>query len=108
MSLPTGSWNVNGNGFLGTLSIDSIDANGNVSGTVFNERMQGFWDESAQKLTFTRVINQADPSTMQIYTGCMFQNANTFTIAGTFQAFSGTGANPMRSVFGWFAQHPTT
>ena len=106
MSLPTGDWSINANGYRGKLSIQSVDGNGNVAGTVYSENIQGFWDDAAKRLTFTRVINQADPSTTQVYAGHMFQSDNTLTIAGSFQAFSGTGANPMRSVLGWFAQHP--
>jgi hypothetical protein len=105
MSLPTGSWTINGNGVAGTMSIDSVDANGNVKGTVYGDAIQGFWDEPTQKLTFERVANPPDPSTMQFYVGYAFQDGGALTIAGSFQAFSGSGANPMRSVFGWFAQH---
>jgi hypothetical protein len=107
MSLPTGSWSIDANGFQGTLSIDSVDDNGNVKGSAYGNPIQGFWDEIAQKLSFTRTINPADPSTLQIFTGYMFQSGGSFTVAGSFQAFSGAGAVPTRSVLGWYAQHPT-
>jgi len=112
MSLIRGVWNINANGFEGQLNIASVDAQGNLNGTVFGNPIRGFWDENAQKITFLRVINAADPTTLQVFTGFRFQNPQnpepgrnvTHTLAVFFEAFSGTGATAQRSLFGWFAQ----
>ena len=105
MSLPTGSWNLDGNGFPGTLTLDSVDNNGNVKGSAYGNAIFGFWDDAAQKLTFMRVIDPSNASSMQLYTGCFFTSAGTPTLAGTFQAFSGSGGTPLHQVFGWYARH---
>lgn len=105
MTIPKGSWKINGNGFPGTLSVDSVDNNGNVKGSVYGNAIFGFWDDPAQKLTFMRVVDPSNPSSMQLYTGYLFTSAGTPTLAGTFQAFSGGGGTPLRPMFGWYAQH---
>lgn len=110
MPLPTGVWFLNGNSFTGDLTINSVDANGNLSATVYGgEQTTGFWDEAAQKITFLRIINAADPSTSQVFTGYLFQNVNAegnidYHLAGSFEAFAGTGAVAQRILYGWFAR----
>jgi len=107
--LPTGNWNINGNGFRGDLVINSVDSAGRITGTVYNgQTIIGFWDESSQKITFMRIIEPSDPSTFQIFTGYLFRNCDTggclYTLAGSFEAFAGTGAVAQRTLYGWFAQ----
>jgi len=106
-SLPVGTWKINGNGFKGELVIASVDAQGKVSGTVYGNPIQGFWDEDARRITFTRGNNATSPSRVQIYTSYMFRNNagsdSEFTLAGYFEAFSGMGGTAQRNVFGWFA-----
>src|SRR3954452_20377986 len=60
-----GTWDVNANGFKGVLSIPSIDAQGNLGAncTIYGQRIFGFWNASAQMLTFMRIITASDPST---------------------------------------------
>lgn len=101
MALPTGNWQINGNGWPGTLAL-SVDGNGNVTGTVYGNPIQGFWDDAAQKLMFLRSPN-SDPSTGQIYTGYLFKRDSTYTLAGSFQGFAGSGGVATRAVWGWFA-----
>lgn len=104
-TLKIGNWKINGNGFEGALAINQIDASGNLIGsTVYGHEMIGFWDEDARKITFIRVIDKSNPSSFQIYTGYLMSN-NTM-IAGSFQAFQGTGATAQCSVCGWFATSP--
>ena len=111
MSLPTGTWKINGNGFEGNLNIDSVDAKGTLSGNVFGQPIEGFWDEVSQKIIFMRIITPNDPSTFQIYTGYLFQNPQrptpgqdiTHTLTGFFEAFAGTGAVAQRTLYGWMA-----
>jgi hypothetical protein len=65
MTLPLGNWDIDGNGFRGTLTINGVDAAGNLNASVVFESPEaqqaiGFWDEASQKITFVRVINQDD------------------------------------------------
>jgi hypothetical protein len=109
------TWKINGNGYKGDLVISSVDSAGRVSGTVYgNEIRDGFWDEDAQKITFTRITQADDPSTFQKYTGYLFKNPIgspgpgediTYTLAGYFEALSGTGGTPERPLYGWYAQY---
>jgi len=109
MALPSGAWTLNANGFVGDLTVVSVDANGNLNATVFGgQQTIGFWDDVSQRISFIRVSNPNDPSTIQVYTGYLFQNRSgnnaTYTLAGFFEAFAGTGANAQRVVYGWYAQ----
>ena len=115
MSLPTGAWNINANGFTGTLHVAGVDGNGNVTGNVhfINEAANdlsgvALWDEAAKKLTFIRKINPADASTFQIYTGYFYATNHTVpagpaSLSGSFEAFRGTGGTSSRGLFGWSA-----
>ena len=77
---------------------------------MFSHRILGLWDEGSQKLAFIRIVAADNLSTFQIYTGYLFTNPegipHTSTIAGSFEAFSGTGATPQRMVYGWYAHGP--
>ena len=110
---PTGTWAVNANGFAGTMVL-SVDAAGNVTGSLLGNPVKGLWSESAQRLVLYRAINGTTSSTppelIQIYTAYMFPaSAGNPTgpkrLAGEFQAFAGTGATGPRNVFGWYASH---
>src|SRR6185369_9584985 len=104
MSLPVGAWRIDANGFSGQLNIAGVSAQGDVTGTlhmnsepVNNLNGVAFWDDTAKKITFMRVINPAQPGTFQIYTGYFFPTDHTKPngqrqLAGSFEAFSGTGA----------------
>ena len=104
---PTGlAWMMNANGFEGPFIITSIDAQGNLLGTFFGEPIFGFWDETAQKITFMRTPIPNNPQTFQIYTGFLFVSGPevTYNLAGYFEAFAGTGATATRTLYGWFAR----
>jgi hypothetical protein len=112
VSLIEATYTINGNGHLGDLVITSIDASGNLNGTVFGQPIIGFWDEDGQKITFMRIIDAGDPSKTQIYTGYRFRTEGGCedgvgdvcdTLTGSFEAFSGTGGSADRSVYGWYA-----
>lgn len=105
MELQTGVWNINGNGFTGNLNITAIDAEGNITGDVFGNAIQGFWDRTSQRIMFIRTPD-ADSSYNQVYTGYLFYTPTTgkYTLAGYFEAFTGTGATSSRNVFGWYAE----
>lgn len=105
-TLPQGKWAIDGNGFVGELNITSVDAQGNLNGTVFGNDIFGFWDEASKKITFMRIINPRDVTTFQIYTGFLFTDNNApnhFVLTGYFEAFQGTGAVAQRVLYGWFA-----
>ena len=117
MALPSGDWRINANGFKGILHIAGVDAQGNVTGTL---TMSGeppnqlnnvaYWDDTSKKITFIRVINAAEPSTSQTYTGFLFPQNHTqpngpSELAGSFEAFRGTGGTANRVLYGWFASH---
>jgi hypothetical protein len=107
--LPSATWRIDGNGYVGPMSI-SVDSNGNVTGTAYGNSIFGFYDSTSGKITFMRLIG-SDPTTHQIFTGYLFRDCTSycvapagFTLAGTFEAFSGTGASAQRSVYGWYAK----
>ena len=121
MANPTGTWQINANGFRGELVISSVDSQGNLSGTVFGDPIVGFWDETSQKIIFARSLNPADPSTLQVYTGFHFDaNELLFPVGGTvqppvppfpfrmltgsFEAFAGGGGVVSRPTYGWMAR----
>jgi pimeloyl-ACP methyl ester carboxylesterase len=102
-------WDIWANGFASTLRITSIDDLGNVQGSVFDNLLTGFWDEESRTLTFLRIPNGAYPATFQVYVGHMFQNQDGgyFSLAGSFEAFAGTGGTAQRAEFGWVAKPQT-
>jgi hypothetical protein len=102
---PSGIWHVNANGYIGDLNVTSYNAaNGRISGTVFGNPMQGFWDDNSKRITFTRTINIFFVNTIQVYTGYLFTGPeNQSAMAGSFEAFAGTGATVERPVYGWVA-----
>jgi hypothetical protein len=119
VSLPLGFWTINANGFSGSLLINAVDAQGNLSGLLKffadqpGETLDGvgFWDDTSKKITFMRIIDRAKPSTFQIFTGYLFpddhtQPAGGQKLAGYFEAFSGTGGVAQRVLYGWFASSP--
>jgi len=122
---PAGTWNINANGYKGTLSINS-DSAGNLNGTIntgegFMDTLQGVWSESAQEIVFNRIRKQQDGSIawIQTFTGYLFSTgAGIFEgqgppdphpvfllLTGSFEAL-GAGAIPGRARFGWAARKP--
>jgi hypothetical protein len=114
--LPNGFWNVNANGFQGSLFID-VDAGGNVTGSINLsgdgvDTIRGFWTASACKITFLRVdgntFNPANALNTQAYTGYLYPllssspNGAKF-MAGHFQATSLNGGAAARHIYGWHA-----
>ena len=110
-SLPLGAWTINGNGHEGELNLSFVDDQGNLSGTVFDNPIQGFWSEASQTITFERITTPNTPSRLQIYTGYLFKTPVqpkvgqdiTYTLTGFFEAFAGTGAVAEKMLYGWMA-----
>lgn len=115
-SLPLGTWEVNASGDRGPLQLVSVSPQGELRGTLFGTAIVGFWDERAQQVTFVRVVNPADPSTTQLFTGYLFRHPGglrgvgtaTYTLAGSFTALAGTGATAAQAAYGWYAQQGVT
>ena len=116
LTLTTGCWNINANGFnnlLGDnspLCITTIDAAGNFSGFQGSKSFSGFWNETAKQITFLTwpTASPANQSQYQFYTGRWFSEDHNNPyglkrLTGTFTAFRGTGATPLRWEYGWTA-----
>lgn len=108
-------WKVNGNGHIDKLTF-SYNTNGGVSGTMYGDRIIGFWDNPSQKIIFMRLDNPSDPSSFQTYTGYLFidirpnlnpqgtANLCYQSLAGSFLTPAGGGGSSSRNEFGWFAE----
>jgi len=96
-----GTWNVNGNGYGGSLIISSVDSSGDLTGTFLGNTILGFWSASEYKITFIREIGSTAPS-WQIYVGYYAQTGPA-TFNGYFDAYSGTGATALIPRYGWTA-----
>jgi hypothetical protein len=115
-SLPLGTWEVNASGDRGPLQIASVSRQGELWGLLFGKAIVGFWNELAQQITFVRIMDPAEPSTTQHFTGYLFRNSGglhgvgnaTYTLAGSFTALAGTGATATRATYGWYAQQGAT
>ena len=111
-SLPLGTWEVNAGGDRGSLQIASVTRQGELRGTLFGKAIVGFWNDLAQQIMFVRILNPAEPSTTQLFTGYLFRNPGglrgvgtaTYTLAGSFTALAGTGTTAARATYGWYAQ----
>ena len=103
---PGGNWAVHANGHSGTLNF-SVDAAGNVSGTILGDAIVGFWDEQDQKISFVRTSSSSQH--VQTYTGYFFRvaaqsTAPTCYLTRFFATFSAaSGGTPARNVYGWAA-----
>jgi hypothetical protein len=115
MAAPQGQWHINANGFKGTLNI-TTDAAGHVTGTAnidvgVTNNLQGVWSETAQEITFNRLL---PGGAVQTYTGYLFTskdplfmgqgppepNPDFRLLTGFFEALS----SPGRPRFGWMAR----
>jgi hypothetical protein len=110
--LPAGTYTINGNGFMGELSI--FNTNGRIEGNVFGDRIIGFWNDVTHTIIFMRMGNPSNPFTFQVYEGYMFmtteRNPSTGALlcysnfAGEFLTPGGGGGSPQRFEYGWFAR----
>jgi hypothetical protein len=101
-------WRINANGTELDLVIDTIDQAGGFKGKMIKgkqvDQVMGVWNKSEGKMTFTRQTGGNDPSSVQIYEGYLMAGDNR--LAGSFEAFSGTGGTATRNMFGWLAWLP--
>jgi hypothetical protein len=108
------TWTVNGNGHIDKLTF-SYTPQGSISGTMYGDRIIGFWDHNSQKIIFMRLDNPSDPSSFQTYTGFLFKDAKENPqgsplcyqiLSGSFLTPAGAGGSANRNEFGWYAQSP--
>ena len=108
------NWTLNANGHMFNFRF-SYTPQGSVSGTMFDERIIGFWDHTSQKIIFMRMANPSDPTSFQIYTGFLFKDTTTNslgsplcyqTLSGSFLTPAGSGGSATRNEYGWYAQSP--
>jgi hypothetical protein len=98
MSLPVGSWNISTDGLgSGTLSIDSVDSSGNVSGSITvpaGGAIVGYFDAGAQTVSLSNVTNPTQA--FIVFSANLFQvvsgSAKTHTtgdyvLAGAYESY---------------------
>jgi hypothetical protein len=118
--LPTGQWEIHKNGYIGTLTIDNVGADGVVTGRLEvppdpPDAINGFYNETTGNLTFYRIINQQDRSSNETYAGIVFRDgspfagtpdrmAGYFCIACEFIGLPPAGeGNQEQNIWGWYA-----
>jgi hypothetical protein len=113
VALPAGQWEIHKNGYIGTLSINSVGADGVVTGTLEAppdppHDITGLYNERTGTLTFYRIINPQDPASIQTYVGIVFRDGSPFAgtpdrLAGYFIGLPAGGGNSEQNVWGWYA-----
>jgi hypothetical protein len=116
MPFPVGVWKIDANGYVGNMEIDGYSYEDGILDGVLTideghrDGLTGFWNEASQSIIFQRLGNNADPSSVQVYTGYLFKDplnnaASPYTLAGYFETFAPPGGgSALRSVYGWYAQ----
>jgi hypothetical protein len=105
--LHTGDWNIDANGIRGTLRVRDIDELGRISGTLFEQRITGWWSERARRLSFVRA--GGDTGGEQGYEGYAWDERpgrgllRVYHLAGSFETLGGAEGAKDRQTFGWFA-----
>lgn len=105
--LHVGDWDVDANGVKGTLRIGAVDELGRVSGTLFEQRVSGWWSERARRLSF--LCAGGATGSEQAYEGYAWDERaqpglpRTYHLAGSFETFGGGNGAKDRQTFGWFA-----
>ena len=98
MPLPTGSWNITADGLgSGVLTVDSVDASGNVSGSITipaSGTVVGCFDSTSQTIHLSNVTSVT--TEFYVFTGALFQvtsgsSKNQITtdsvLAGTYETY---------------------
>lgn len=107
MALPTGQWSLKANGIEGSLSIDSVDAQGHVNGSAGNQGLEGYWDDQTHKLVFTS-MNPSDASTTRIFSGYLHVygiiDVIRYRLVGSVETITTSESSVERTVDGWIAE----
>jgi len=127
MALRLGTWSVNVNGAQGELILQSIGAQGAVSGQIFGLILRGIWNEGAQTITFlaqrygTPVPDGCPQHPLtnipHTYKGYLFSTPpmpepgqdilwtlTGFVVDALGEPENGVSGTARRNEFGWFAQ----
>lgn len=102
-----GSWSIVLSGKEMSLVLKSDDA-GNLSGSLDDRPVIGFWDADAHKISFVSMQDPTRLETTQVFTGYLSSAVQGidlihYTLMGTYQAFSGDGITAKNNTFGWTA-----
>ena len=106
-----GYWQMDINGEDAKLVLKGDDA-GNLSGTINDtQQVLGFWD-GQQSVTFLRVVDANDPTSVQVFSGFLSSSGVgidqiSYSLVGTYQAFTGPGVDAQNNVFEWTASTTT-
>ena len=122
MPLPLGSWKMNLNGTETDFFINSVQ-DGDLRGTLLTMSAEGYWDESAQSITFKIEKEGGRAGEIAVFKGFLFRTPPNpqpgrdviATLTGSVQVIraagqpvlepiSFLGPNFRRNVFGWLAQ----
>ena len=87
----TGTWNIRANEITGSLVIDS--SGGNISGSVFDQSIEGFYIPGSRRIVFVRK-KQGTP--YQFYEGTVSSSGQQ--INGEFHAWNSDGGASMNGV----------
>jgi hypothetical protein len=93
MSLPIGNWEINANGYEGTLAITNVDVQGKVTGSLqlgSTHNIAGTWDQTNNKLTFSyQAAAKGNTVSVVSYVGYFFLGGSPL-----FKYNSPTGGKP--------------
>ncbi len=112
LPLPEGTWKFNGDGYVGELVL-KVGEGGRVTGSVYGDRIAGWYHVETRRLNFVRMGDAKDPAfqanpTFQTYKGCLFSNSDRdnvrYTLAGTFIPSDPGGSAAGVPEMGWYAR----
>jgi hypothetical protein len=88
----SGTWWVKGHETFGNLII-RVDADGRVSGTIYEQPIEGTFDAETKRLSFKRLRDVLDKKGVQVWTGELTHvegsRPPSFTLQGTFTSTAG-------------------
>lgn len=101
---PTGKWSIYGNKEQGELDINSVDGNGNWTGTAFGDKINGYFNTTSGQISFSRVWR--DPAeTSQLYTGNLSTlKTDVYLLGGSYYLVEDKIVYSEQ--FGWYATKP--
>jgi hypothetical protein len=106
---PIGDWNMNANGWLVTLNIASVDAQGKLAGTMSEggivHNIVGSWNEDQKKIVFMRIRDPQNPAVSQLFIGYFFQTPRVPGAGdNVVQYLTGYFEEATGAIGGWYAQ----
>lgn len=113
--LRTGAWQMDANGFTGTLQINGVDGSGNLNGTMFGDPIVGFYNNVSNRIVFIRGLGGSPIAigSTQVFEGVLVGTnplpgapVGSQLMSGTFIGFAPSGATVNRFNFGWAAVSP--